>query len=428
MAHLTKYTKGQLPHLLKHDSRAKDRNGEYIRFGNQEIDTSRTHLNYNLHERNDGLSDYEYIKQRGEKYLAKNVVNRSNVNWAGSWVITLPESLREAPDEVQRKFFTVAHDFMVRRYGYENIVSAYVHNDETTPHMHAKITPVIWDREKQKYRHSAKDMFDKGELYEFHQHLARRMEQEFGFDVGVVDKGKDKAKRLPNKSVEELKAETRKLNEIKSRMIEEASQKEEEIKVLKQEKRELQDKNRLLKEEMEGSNLIDAAKKKLISNDVDKILEKARELTYERTQELMDNFSEVAQKLYAEKDETKRLKQVNSRLRRERNEARARISHLENGGAESEMKRENDRLRNENESLRKENSFLLNVVKTLQRAFDKAEYVMKRFFPDNDKVSLLDKFKSLFDKKYPKMSSELEDIRNDKSLFGGRQQEEERER
>lgn len=428
MAHLTKYTKGQLPHLLKHDSRAKDRNGEYIRFGNQEIDTSRTHLNYNLHERNDGLSDYEYIKQRGEKYLAKNVVNRSNVNWAGSWVITLPESLREAPEEAQKKFFIVAHDFLVRRYGYENIVSAYVHNDESTPHMHAKITPVIWDREKQKYRHSAKDMFDKGELYEFHQHLARRMEQEFGFDVGVVDKGKDKAKRLPNKSVEELKAETRKLNEIKTHMMEEALQKENEIKVLQEQKRELQDKNRLLKEEMEGSNLIDAAKKKLISNDVDKILEKARELTYERTQELMDNFSETAQKLYAEKDEVKRLKQVNSRLRKERNEARARVTYLENGGAESELKRENDNLRNENQSLRKENRFLLNVIKTLQRAFDKAEYVMKRFFPDNDKVSLLDKFKSLFDKKYPKMSSELEDIRNDKSLFGGRQQEEERER
>lgn len=424
MAHLTKYTKGQLPHLLKHDSRAKDRNGEYIRFGNQEIDTSRTHLNYNLHERNDGLSDYEYIKQRGEKYLAKNVVNRSNVNWAGSWVITLPESLREAPEEVQRKFFTVAHDFMVRRYGYENIVSAYVHNDETTPHMHTKVTPVIWDREKQKYRHSAKDMFDKGELYEFHQHLARRMEQEFGFDVGVVDKGKDKAKKLPNKSIDQLKAETKKLSEIKDRMLEEAVQKEEEIKALKQEKRELQDKNRLIKEELEGSNLIDTAKKKLIAKDVDKIMEKARELTYERTQELMDNFSETAQKLYAERDEVKRLKQVNSRLRKERNEAKKRVEFLEKGGAESEMKRENDRLRNENQSLRKENSFLLNVIKTLQRAFDKAEYVMSRFFPDNGKESLLDKFKSLFSKKYPKMSSELEDIRNDKSLFGGQQEQE----
>ena len=428
MAHLTKYTKGQLPHLLKHDSRAKDRNGEYIRFGNQEIDTSRTHLNYNLHERNDGLSDYEYIKQRGEKYLAKNVVNRSNVNWAGSWVITLPESLREAPEEAQKKFFIVAHDFLVRRYGYENIVSAYVHNDESTPHMHAKITPVIWDREKQKYRHSAKDMFDKGELYEFHQHLARRMEQEFGFDVGVVDKGKDKTKRLPNKSVEELKAETRKLNEIKSRMIEEASQKEEEIKALKQEKRELQDRNRLIKEELEGSNLIDTAKKKLIANDVDRIMEKAQQLTYERTEELMAEKGKYYFEMLEQKDEVKRLKKVNSRLRRERNEARERVSYLENGGAESELKRENDNLRNENQSLRKENSFLLNVVKTLQRAFDKAEYVMSRFFPDSGKESLLDKFKSLFNKKYPKMSSELDDIRNDKSLFGGRQQEEERER
>lgn len=427
MAHLTKYTKGQLPHLLKHDSRAKDRNGEYIRFGNQEIDTSRTHLNYNLHERNDGLSDYEYIKQRGEKYLAKNVVNRSNVNWAGSWVITLPESLREAPEEAQKKFFIVAHDFLVRRYGYENIVSAYVHNDESNPHMHAKITPVIWDREKQKYRHSAKDMFDKGELYEFHQHLARRMEQEFGFDVGVVDKGKDKAKRLPNKSVEELKAETRKLNEIKTRMMEEALQKENEIKALKQEKRELQDKNRLLKEEMEGSNLIDAAKKKLISNDVDRIMEKAQQLTYERTEELMAEKSKYYFEMLEQKDEVKRLKKVNSRLRRERNEARERVSYLESGGAENEMKKENDRLREENQSLKEENSFLRGVVKLLQRAFDKAESVMKKFF-FKDGRSMYDEFESTYTAKYPKEFSELDDIRNDKGLFGGRQQEEERER
>lgn len=423
MAHLTKYTRAQLPHLLKHDSRAKDRNGNYIKFGNQEIDTNRTHLNYNLHERGDGLSDYEYIKQRGEKYLAKNVVNRGNINWVGSWVITLPESLKEAPEEAQKKFFIVAHDFLVRRYGYDNVVSAYVHNDETTPHMHAKITPVLWDEKKQKYRHSAKDMFDKGELYEFHQHLARRMEQEFGFDVGVVDKGKDKAKRLPNKSVEELKAETRKLNEIKSRMIEDASQKEEEIKALKQEKRELQDRNRLIKEELEGSSLIDTAKKKLISNDVDRIMEKAQQLTYERTEELMAEKSKYYFEMLEQKDEVKRLKKVNSRLRKERNEARERVSFLEKGGAESEMKRENDRLREENQSLKEENGFLRGVIKTLQYAFEKAELFLKSYTLKNGK-DLLQKFKSVFEEKHPKQYNEYEDVRNDRGLFGKKQEQE----
>ncbi len=39
-------TRSQLGHIfLKHDSRAKDQNGNYIKFGNEEIDTNRTHLN-----------------------------------------------------------------------------------------------------------------------------------------------------------------------------------------------------------------------------------------------------------------------------------------------------------------------------------------------------------------------------------------------
>ena len=55
MAHLEKYSRAQLGHILKHDSRAKDLNGNYIKFGNEEIDTSRTHLNYNLNEKTEFL-------------------------------------------------------------------------------------------------------------------------------------------------------------------------------------------------------------------------------------------------------------------------------------------------------------------------------------------------------------------------------------
>ena len=107
MAHLEKYSRSQLGHILKHDSRAKDQNGNYIKFGNEEIDTSRTHLNYNLHERKDGLSDYEFVKNRAMEFLAKNVRNREDINWVGSWVITLPESLHTSSEADKRKFFEV---------------------------------------------------------------------------------------------------------------------------------------------------------------------------------------------------------------------------------------------------------------------------------------------------------------------------------
>ncbi len=57
----------------------------------------RTHLNYNLHERKDGLSDYDFSKSSNE-FLAKNVRKREDINWVGSWVITLPESLQTSSE------------------------------------------------------------------------------------------------------------------------------------------------------------------------------------------------------------------------------------------------------------------------------------------------------------------------------------------
>ncbi len=63
MAHLEKLFSLSTWAYLKR-LRAKDQNGNYIKFGNEEIDTNRTHLNYNLHERKMD-SDYDFCKIRG---------------------------------------------------------------------------------------------------------------------------------------------------------------------------------------------------------------------------------------------------------------------------------------------------------------------------------------------------------------------------
>ena len=406
MAHLTKYTKAQLPHLLKHDSRAKDRNGDYIRFGNEEIDTSRTHLNYNLHERGDGLSDYEYIKQRGEKYLAKNVVNRSNVNWCGSWVITLPEKLKEASDEDKRRFFVTAHEFLVRRYGYDNVVGAYVHNDETTPHMHAKITPVLWDEKKGKFRHSAKDMFHKGELYEFHQHLSRFMEQEFGFDVGVVDRNKDKSKPKPNKSIAELKAENKKLEGIKERALENAG-------ALLKENERLREKNALLRQEMDSMSLIDGAKKKLVSSDVDRAMELAEELTEKRTAQLQADRDKALSDKFEIKEKYEEAVRYNKNWKKSHRELESKVKDLE-----AKLEEAQAPLHEEINRLEEENSKLHKVIRTLQRAFDRAEQFLKDygFGTGEKKESMWSRFKNLFREKNSSQYEDFQDIRHDKDL------------
>ena len=48
MAHMEKYNRAAVGHMFAHYERAKDAQGKYLKFGNQDIDTSKSHLNYNL--------------------------------------------------------------------------------------------------------------------------------------------------------------------------------------------------------------------------------------------------------------------------------------------------------------------------------------------------------------------------------------------
>lgn len=398
MAHLEKYSRSQLGHILKHDSRSKDLNGNYIKFGNEEIDTSRTHLNYNLHERKDGISDYDFVKNRAMEFLAKNVRKREDVNWVGSWVITLPESLQGASEAQKRKFFEVCHDFLGKRYGFDNIVGAYVHMDETTPHMHTKITPVLFDEKKNKFRHSAKDMFNRADLKSFHLDLSKRMEKEFGFDVGVYE-NKREDERLPNKSIKELKAENKELADLKKRMLAEAKEQNEEIKRLKREAERERERNELLKQEMAQTSLLEKGKAKLFEKDVDKALELADTLTEKRTAELNKRTAKAELEAFEAKQKEREVIEMNQDWAK----------------GYRRLERTNEALKMRNEALENENRFLHNVIKTMQRAFDVAERFLKG-------LNLWGRFKQKYRDKDFEQYKEFQSFRHDESLHADNRQ------
>lgn len=396
MAHLEKYSRSQLGHILKHDSRAKDKNGDYIKFGNEEIDTNRTHLNYNLHERKDGLSDFEFVKNRAMEFLAKNVRKRDDVNWVGSWVITLPERLQGSSEADKRKFFEVCHDFLGERYGLDNIVGAYVHMDETTPHMHTKITPVLYDEKKNKFRYSAKDMFNRADLKSFHKDLSVRLEHEFGFDVGVYE-NKREDERLPNKSIKELKAENKKLAELKNRMFAEAEKQNDEINRLKRENERERERNQLLKQEMSQTGLLAKGKAKLFEKEVDRALEIADTLTEERTREY--------------KTRTIQAESEAAEAKMKRKEAL--IANKKWSTEYGKLKSENENLRSVNDYLKNENKLLHSVVKTMQRAFDKVEKFLKG-------LNIWDRFKRSYRSEDLKQYQEFQSIRHDNDLHANK--------
>lgn len=253
MANMEKFSRSALGGVLGHYSRRKKENGEYIKFNNQQIDTTKTHLNYNLHQRENNQSDLEFIRQRTSEL---NALKRADVNVMCTWVITLPKGLVGASEDEIRLFFKTAYDFNAERYGKDNIIGAYVHMDETTPHMHFAFVPVTFDKEKQRYKVSSKEVFTRSELRNYHPDLTKAMTKAFGRDIGVQTYSKYANKNSKNKSrsIAELKGDNAYLMSVNDSLTVEKSKLEQEVLSLEQSRSELKKSNYKLKEELSNLN------------------------------------------------------------------------------------------------------------------------------------------------------------------------------
>lgn len=194
MANYAKYTKGAMGHMLKHYERAKDMNGEYLKFGNQDIDPERTLQNYNLAPEHNQL---DFVHERlDEVYCMK----RKDVNVMCSWVVTAPKDLELGRE---KDFFQEAYSFLEEKYGKENVVSSYVHMDEKSPHMHFCFMPVVPDQKRGGYKVSAKECVTRTDLAQFHDQLQDRMNEK-GLHCCIINEATAKG----NKAIKELKQGT----------------------------------------------------------------------------------------------------------------------------------------------------------------------------------------------------------------------------
>lgn len=183
VANRQKYTRGALGHLLAHFERKKDEQGNYYKFNNISIDVNRTSKNYNLAAADQPLSQTDFIHKR--MHDAK-CLNRKDVNVMMTWCITLPQQMLSKPPEEQEKFFRSSYAFLMKRYGKENVISAYVHMDETTPHMHFAYTPVRYDVKSKSYKFDAKTVGSKTDLNTFHKDIDRYLTDVMGYETGVI--------------------------------------------------------------------------------------------------------------------------------------------------------------------------------------------------------------------------------------------------
>ena len=254
MANLTGYPQSAVGHMLNHYTRhGADPHQKRYKYRNQNIDQSRTHLNYQIG-----------VERDDPEGFVRELVGRSDVppregqkatNVISDWVITLPRN--EALEGREREFFQVAYDHLKKRVPEHLIVGAFVHMDETQPHMHFCFVPLVTSPKmtndktrplKDKNGKIKKDkkgtiryarvpkldeagkpmmrttlaqskLFDRKAMQAFHGALEAAMTAYFGFPVGIQLKEQDKAL----KALSDVRQEV--LDEARAALVEPAKEK-----------------------------------------------------------------------------------------------------------------------------------------------------------------------------------------------------------
>ena len=211
--------------MLNHYTRhAGDPEQTKYRYANQDIDQTRTHLNYAIFARDDPTA---FVQSKIDGVDVKPKGGDKATNVISDWVITLPKN--PALIGREREFFQTAYDHMLETVPEKLIVGAWVHMDENQPHMHFCFCPVVhtavmtndksrplldaqgqvkrdkkgtprYERVqvrdaagKPVYRSSfgQTKVYTRARMKKFHPDLEKAMEGHFGFKVGIEleDKG-----------------------------------------------------------------------------------------------------------------------------------------------------------------------------------------------------------------------------------------------
>ena len=149
---LRKYKRGAVSGIETHvERRAK------ISHTNPEIDRSKSNKNYDLNGRFDETFK-SILKSRVEQTGAKGYERKNGVVVCELLFSASPDFFKNMNDQDIRSYFQKCYDFAANKYGKDNIISAMVHLDEKTPHMHLCFAPII--KKDNEYKFCANDLFN----------------------------------------------------------------------------------------------------------------------------------------------------------------------------------------------------------------------------------------------------------------------------
>ena len=195
-------------------------------YSNEDIKQELTHLNYDL------IKCPSYKKKINEeldkRYTSSRSIRKDAVLGVEVIFTSDNEFFKKLSPEQERLYFEKSLEFLQDFASKENVISAVVHKDETTPHMHCVFTPITQDG-----RLHFKSFVDgKFEMSKFQDKYYEKMKEFFPELERRKSSEETQRKHL---SVEQYKfeKEKEKLNEIKTNLEtvkKEQTEREEEIK------------------------------------------------------------------------------------------------------------------------------------------------------------------------------------------------------
>jgi len=160
-----KYKGPEIGQIEAHNERTKEKYAS-----NPDIDTSRSHLNFHL------IQPERKYRAEAEKQIAETGcrTRKDSVRVVEAMVTASPEFFKGKKRAEVRAYFEEALAFIEKHQPKDTIISAVVHMDEKTPHMHLSFVPLTKDG-----RLSAKDIVgNKKKLTwwqdQFWKHMVRR--------------------------------------------------------------------------------------------------------------------------------------------------------------------------------------------------------------------------------------------------------------
>lgn len=136
--HMSKFKKDAIRGIQSHNRRERESHS------NPDIDYSRSVGNYDLHE--SASDNYaQAIQNRIDDLLMVKAVRKDAVHLCGLIVSSDKSFFTRMGKEETRRFFEEAAAYLTDFVGRENVISAMVHMDEKTPHMHFLHVPVTPD-------------------------------------------------------------------------------------------------------------------------------------------------------------------------------------------------------------------------------------------------------------------------------------------